>query len=749
MNKFIGCLKADIMTRLAIVLLTGCIAATSCTDEVPPLPLEEIYTREFVKRFGTVDRTHSWNGAQRSTIQVSAGAAPATVTVSGIIDGERYLLARYDNVEGTRTLSFDMPEGCDSLSVSDGRNRVMAKPGQHVNLSVASRAIWDEKTDPNDIVKVSRDPYITLSDEAIRSFGLYLPEGQNNVGKVVQNFSYVSKGPFTIYPVFWNTRMFNTLGIYYINNEGTAAEEIVYVPFYTNKISPIDNTPGNILYQPADAAIGAVEARWNNATSTYVVYGDTAPQWVEGRRDFSEFDEADWAAFEKEFVTRHADPATLAWAFDFSFIPAGLPEEARKQIRVDDIRYRLDHSDGWRTNVIVTAAHTTASAAFVDDTQWVYPGQSFCSYPDYDTYIKYLKQGLSEEQMAARGFKFPLKWQSRGIRVDILPGTRFGLYIRTEDKAPGKNDVDVVSCPIDPATGLPVSDGYTRYYSESRLNRDMMSAGGTNTNAVHAATYRYMAPNGKTYHVLGFEDWGGNGSGGSDLDLNDMMFFIDGEVDVTDQDPGEAIEWIVACEDLGATEDFDFNDVVFSVRHVSGSRVASVTPLAAGGTLQVYLCHTGPDGVERVVGDVEWHMLFDEYDHTTIINTTTLTHSSRIYDVPVDEDFTLSPLFHDSNGENLGATQLKTNMGGFHVRVKRNDGSTDDIAPPAYTGAAPQMFLIPQLASGSSRSRLWEWARERRSIEYAYPQFREWIKDSRQHGNWHIGEKNPEHTVRR
>ena len=151
MNKFIGCLKADIMTRLAIVLLTGCIAATSCTDEVPPLPLEEIYTREFVKRFGTVDRTHSWNGAQRSTIQVSAGAAPATVTVSGIIDGERYLLARYDNVEGTRTLSFDMPEGCDSLSVSDGRNRVMAKPGQHVNLSVASRAIWDEKTDPNDV----------------------------------------------------------------------------------------------------------------------------------------------------------------------------------------------------------------------------------------------------------------------------------------------------------------------------------------------------------------------------------------------------------------------------------------------------------------------------------------------------------------------------------------------------------------------------------------------------------------------
>ena len=54
----------------------------------------------------------------------------------------------------------------------------------------------------HDVVKVTRTDYRVLSDEAIRSFGRYLPEGVVNVGKVTQNFTFVANGPFTIYPVF-------------------------------------------------------------------------------------------------------------------------------------------------------------------------------------------------------------------------------------------------------------------------------------------------------------------------------------------------------------------------------------------------------------------------------------------------------------------------------------------------------------------------------------------------------------------
>ena len=93
----------------------------------------------------------------------------------------------------------------------------------------------------------------------------------------------------------------------------------------------------------------------------------------------------------------------------------------------------------------------------------------------------------------------------------------------------------------------------------------------------------------------------------SDLDLNDMMFFIDSDdpgmiPDVFDEDPGEEIKWIVACEDLGNLDDFDFNDVVFQVLHVSGREQAYITPLAAGGTLETYLHYVDGNGTDRRFG---------------------------------------------------------------------------------------------------------------------------------------------------
>lgn len=700
--------------------------AWACTDEVPPTPAEELYMREFVKRFGLIDKEHTWNGAERAGITVTTGAA-ATVTVRATDGKTRYLLARYEGVDGTRTLSFDIPPGCTELIVSAGRTHLRTQPGGHADfVSAQSRAIWDDKTDPNDVVRIARDPYRTLSDEAVRSFAQFLPEGENNVGKMVQNFSYVAEGPFTIYPVFWNTRMYNTLGIYYINHEGTDREEMVYVPFYTNKIPPVDNTPGNILYLPADALHEGVAARWTQARGAYTIYGQDAGQWVAGRKDFSEFTADDWRAFETAFVERHADRDGLDWAFDFSFIPAALPPEVREQIRIDDFRYTTDASEGWRTNVVVEAVHTTASSPYADESRWTYPGQAFCSYPDFDRYIEMLRAGLTEEQMREQGFSFPAAWQSRGIHIDIKPGTRFGMYIRTEAEAPTKADVGVVASPVDPATGLPESDGYTRHYSEARYN----------AGHVHAATYSYRAPSGIMYTVLGFEDWSSTRS--ADLDLNDMVFFIDGQVHVVEDGADVVPEWIVACEDLGEKDDFDFNDVVFSVRHVAGSGVATVTPLAAGGTLETYLCRALPDGSESVVGDVEWHLLFDEYDHTTMINSTSVTHSARPIEIAVPEDFTLSAL-----------PSQRANMGGFYLKVHRPGGSTDIVLPPVTPGIAPQMLLIPQPRDAEGNATLWEWPRERRSIELAYPLFREWIKDAELYHDWHSRNKNASHTVRR
>ena len=191
-------MKIKMLTRLSAAMLLGAFAV-ACTDEVPTIPSSELYTREFVKRFGNVDKEHTWNIAVRGDINVTVDR-PSHILVSGIIGGKRYLLGDFAGVEGTRALNFDMPVGCTDLRVTDGREEIYTKVGSRISFANKGRVIYEYPE--HDVVKVTRTDYRVLSDEAIRSFGRYLPEGVVNVGKVTQNFTFVANGPFTIYPVF-------------------------------------------------------------------------------------------------------------------------------------------------------------------------------------------------------------------------------------------------------------------------------------------------------------------------------------------------------------------------------------------------------------------------------------------------------------------------------------------------------------------------------------------------------------------
>lgn len=333
------------------------------------------------------------------------------------------------------------------------------------------------------------------------------------------------------------------------------------------------------------------------------------------------------------------------------------------------------------------------------------------------------------------------------------------MYVRAEN-APGPTTETVKTVEVphgqrDPLQAKAFSEApgegqYYRWHSNAERNDDKNA---------HAATYLYTAPNGRQYRVLGFEDY-------DDMDLNDMIFFIDyddpDDFKVVDEDPGETLEWIVACEDLGNLDDFDFNDVVFSVRHVAGREMAYITPLAAGGTLETYLYYRDDLGQDKCLADLEWHEHFGVYDYTQMLNTRGgLTHKARERGVQVGKDFTLSPMLHSGTIDNpasLSSTELKENMGGLHVHVVREDGMREDITPPSRTGEAPQMFLIPQLrykvnADGTldeegNYSYKWQWPIERHAIELAYPRFSDWIKNSFGNTDWHLDRKEG-HTVSR
>ena len=255
-------------------------------------------------------------------------------------------------------------------------------------------------------------------------------------------------------------------------------------------------------------------------------------------------------------------------------------------------------------------------------------------------------------------------------------------------------------------------------FSDEALNTDMFqnanAAGkyGAWTSMASSAVYKYNGVN-----IISFEDWGGqftvtngvpqNTSGSNSIDWNDIAFAINAEFQTppppVEEEQEEGESWIIACEDLGDTDDYDFNDVVFKVSHVSGQKTATVTPLAAGGTLESWIVYGN-----EYLG--ETHQLLGAKENTSgsypMINTTTITAPGSPKVVTVPEDYTVT-----------------NNMGGFSIIVKSKDNSNSNAvlikAPSA--GTAPQMFCVPST---------WAWPTERTKIQDAYPNFANWSADS-------------------
>jgi len=177
----------------------------------------------------------------------------------------------------------------------------------------------------------------------------------------------------------------------------------------------------------------------------------------------------------------------------------------------------------------------------------------------------------------------------------------------------------------------------------------------------------------------------------------------------------EAMSWILACEDLGGTDDFDFNDVVFSVSHVAGSEEAFVTPLAAGGTLYAEICYNNAN-----LGEI--HELLGS-EKPVIMNTSSRGNAGEKIKITVPANFSM----------------VSDNMGGFSIKVygtrkgeEVNQVATVILAP--VTGAVPQMICVP----GD-----WAWPTERISISKAYPLFGEWGANYSSNSEWY---KSPEES---
>lgn len=221
--------------------------------------------------------------------------------------------------------------------------------------------------------------------------------------------------------------------------------------------------------------------------------------------------------------------------------------------------------------------------------------------------------------------------------------------------------------------------------------------------------------------VCAFED---NPSGG-DSDMNDIMFFVEGvdpsEVPHIPVDEPKLNECIIAYEDLGTTDDFDFNDVVISVS-APYQGYSYIRLLAAGGTLDTKVIYTSSSGndQELIFNDPqgneqrEVHKAFG-VSQKTMVNTG--RHQVRHV-----------PTARINVGNNSGWT-VDANKHRFAIKVQQAKGEERKINIPYTKGEVPQAFLIADPK--------WEWPNERQNIKDKYAGFETWVHNNLTNNTWY------------
>ena len=286
--------------------------------------------------------------------------------------------------------------------------------------------------------------------------------------------------------------------------------------------------------------------------------------------------------------------------------------------------------------------------------------------------------------------------------------------------------------------------------------------------------------------------------------MNDLIFNItnfagitndeDEEIKEDPDDPTEeAISWLWAVEDLGATDDFDFNDMVMKITSVTMNKSTdnaegenttgtttemykkvTFTPLCAGGTLPLYVQYTKdgktytlkPGGVFKESGlsgipdeqiseitsievsgenadeGSEIHKWFgDGCSSLMMINTARGQMLSAKSCVLYLKDFSID-----------GSFSKKGTQGGMltvYVRDDREHQNTDDIADseggwniePVEKGKVSQMFII------HDANTKWRWPVERTHITEAYSQFKSWVNGNEDSMEWYLKGSTDNSTV--
>lgn len=166
-----------------------------------------------------------------------------------------------------------------------------------------------------------------------------------------------------------------------------------------------------------------------------------------------------------------------------------------------------------------------------------------------------------------------------------------------------------------------------------------------------------------------------------------------------------------AFEDLGTTNDFDFNDVIVRVSApVNGQSSAQI--VAAGGTLETYVTYGTQENPTQLGGEV--HATMGSSTTSVMINTTSVD-TSKFANIGTI----------DVNGKDMDNLPLG-------IKVKGNNGEVVKVVKSVEgNGKAPLVIVV----TGNEQGK-WFWATERTNITVAYSQFGDWGANVGTNLNW-------------
>ncbi len=747
------------------------------------------FAQDFRKTFGDIDPEQDWNLAERQFVTVST-QTESEVKIYAKVDDAYAIVGDYEGIKGTRTLGYDVVEGTTEIIVSDGKEGIKTTANGVVVFGQGTRGTaWEGTTEGVTVTKLTGTTEIngvtyagskSPTDAEIQNVLTKVPEWQYNIsnGGIYSDFHYTSTGSFIIYPYYWNTSSINTVGIYYTDKNGEYHEVDIYTA--DGEVEYEETYSQTANRRPNDWGI-----KLNNNS-----YWETVPNDNFQMNDWST--ETDASGLRTPFIqywkyagnagnplgTVQIEKTINARTFEpgkhyLVMIEARLMNESGNINETGSVTFYANNA-----NIVMTSDAFNSHATYnghseiysdMDGTKrmWVR-----CT-PDSNGKIKV---GFNLQNIQSNWFAFNnlkvfnaehldadyLKNRSenfyssvdrgQGIRVDIPEGVTFGMYVKKTD--------------ISKTYGTNNSGTSWTLYSEKQKNKDA-KYDFEEHKFCYASTF-YMGDQ----MFIGLEDWP-NG----DCDLNDFVLAFDGcKPIIINEDPTTST-WLVACEDLGGSFDIDYNDVVFSVEHISGKTKAKLTPLAAGGTLASYIYFQDPfdSNRDRCFGEI--HQLFGAAEAKSgefeIVNAQSRYEKTAApIEFDVAENWTMA---YYSTGETGGNNYGEAvNMGGFEIRTlpSGNDAPfTLDINSSAFSGASkiqasvrdegenvPYILCVPYPytrynypEAGKKTDYVWAWPVEYMTIcdengDGPYPDFRGWVQNHNNNTDWYKNKNNANYS---